>query len=115
VRSVLRMLLPALALLLLAAHFFRGGLFLLAAVSFGLTALVFVSRPWAALLLRTALALGSIEWLRTAWVLSERRALAEQPYMRMLLILGAVAALTLVAAWLAGRPVDGPAPGGRGV
>jgi hypothetical protein len=109
------MLLPALALLLLAAHFFRGGLFPLAAVSFCLTALVFVSRPWAALLLRTALALGSIEWLRTAWVLSERRALAEQPYMRMLLILGAVAALTLVAAWLAGRPVDGPASGGRGV
>ena len=109
------MLLPALALLLLAAHFFRGGLFPLAAISFGLLALVPVSRPWAALLLRTALALGSIEWLRTAWVLSGRRALADQPYARMLLILGAVAAFTVFAAWLAGRPVNGPAPGGRRV
>ena len=109
------MLLPALALVLLAAHFFRGGLLPLAAVSFGLVALLFVPRPWAALLLRTALALGSIEWLRTAWNLAEHRALAGQPYTRMLLILGAVAALTVVAAWLAGRPVKGSSPGGRGV
>jgi hypothetical protein len=101
------MLLPALALLLLAAHFFRNGLFLLAAISAGLAPLVLVSRPWAALMLRAALALGSIEWLRIGWVLFERRALAGQPYTRMLLILGAVAAFTAVAAWLAGRPAGG--------
>ena len=106
-RPVLRMLLPALALLLLAAHFFRGWLLLLAAISFGLIALVFVSRPWAALLLRAALVFGSIEWLRTAWALSSRRALAGEPYARMLVILGAVTAFTLVAAWLAGRPARG--------
>ncbi len=98
------MLLPMLALLLLAAHFFRNGLFPLAAISLGFAPLVFVSRPWAAPMLRAALALGSIEWLRTAWVLFERRALAGQPYTRMLLIIGAVAAFTAVAAWLAGRP-----------
>jgi hypothetical protein len=109
------MLLPALALALLAAHFYRGGLLPLAAVSFGLVTLLFVPRPWAALLLRTALALGTIEWLRTAWGLAGRRALAGQPYTRMLLILGAVAALTVVAAWLAGRPVKGSSPGGRDV
>jgi len=109
------MLLPALALVLLAAHFFRSGLLVLAAVSFGLVTLLFVRQSWAALLLRAALALGSIEWLRTAWTLAERRALAGQPYTRMLLILGAVAAFTVVAAWLAGRPVNGPGPGGRSV
>ena len=107
------MLLPALALLLLTAHFFRGGLFPLAAISFGLIALVPVSRPWVALLLRTALALGSIEWLRTAWLLAERRALEDQPFTRMLLILGAVAAFTIVAAWLAGRPARGAASARR--
>lgn len=112
---VLRVLLPALALALLAAHFVRGGLFALAAVSFGLVTLLFVPRPWAALLLRAALALGTIEWLRTAWDLAGRRALAGEPYARMLLILGAVAALTVVAAWLAGRPVKGSPPGGRDV
>jgi hypothetical protein len=115
VQTVLRMLLPALALLLLAAHFFRGGLFPLAAISFGLIALLPVSRPWAALLLRAALALGTVEWLRTAWDLAGRRALAGQPYTRLLLILGAVATLTVVAAWLAGRPVKGSSPGGRDV
>jgi hypothetical protein len=109
------MLLPALAFLLLAAHFFRGGFFTLAALSIGLVTLLFVQRPWAALVLRAALVLGSIEWLRTAWGLAERRALAGQPYTRMLLILGAVAAFTVVAAWLAGRPVSGSAAGGRRV
>jgi hypothetical protein len=109
------MLLSALALVMLAAHFFRAGQFPLAAISGGLIALVFVPRPWAALLLRAALALGSIEWLRTAWVLFERRALAGQPYTRMLLILGAVAAFTAVAAWLAGRPVKSSSRDGRGV
>ncbi len=109
------MLLPALALVLLAAHFFRGGLLPLAAVSFGLVTLLFVQRPWAGLLLRIALALGTIEWLRTAWNLAGRRALAGQPYTRMLLILGAVAALTAVAAWMAGHPVKGSSPGGRRV
>ena len=63
-----------------------------------------------ALLLRTALALGAIEWLRTAWSLAGRCALAGQPYTRMLLILGAVAAFTAVAAWMAGRPVEGSSP-----
>ena len=114
-RPVLRMLLPALALLLLAAHFFRGGHTPLAAISGGLIALVFVPRPWAALLLRAALALGSIEWLRTAWVLAERRALAGEPYARMLLILGAVTVLTAVAAWASGPPARGAAPGSRSV
>ena len=115
VRPVLHALLPALALLLLAAHFFRGGLFALAALSCGLITLLFVPRPWTALVLRTALALGSIEWLRTAWDIAGRRALAGQPYTRMLLIMGAVAAFTIVAAWLAGRPISGPSPGGHRV
>ena len=81
----------------------------LAAVSFGLVALLFVPRPWAALLLRTALALGTIEWLRTAWDLAARRALGGQPYTRMLLILGAVAAFTRR------RGVAGGSPGHRAV
>ena len=114
-QSLLHVALPALALLLLAAHFFRGGLFPLAALSFGLVTLLFVPRPWAALVLRAALALGSIEWLRTAWDLSAKRALAGEPYARMLLILGAVAAFTVVAAWLAGRPALGSTHGGRSV
>jgi hypothetical protein len=104
VRRILRIVLPALALVLLAAHFFRGGLLTLAVLSLALVTLLFVQRSWALRALQAALALGALEWLRTAWSLASHRAAAGQPYGRMLLILGAVAAITVVAAVLAGRP-----------
>jgi hypothetical protein len=104
VLRILRFMLPALALVLLAAHFFRGGLISLAAFSLGLVALLFVQRSWAHRALQAALALGALEWLRTAWSLAAQRAAAGEPYGRLLLILGAVAAITVVAAVLAGRP-----------
>ena len=90
--------LPALALLLLAAHFFRAGLLPLAALSVGSIGLLFVRRPWAATALQAGLWLGTLEWLRTAWLIAARRAAEGQPYARMLFILGAVAAVTLLAA-----------------
>lgn len=99
----LRFVLPALALVLLAAHFLRGGFFALALLSLGLIALLFVRRTWALRALQAALVLGAFEWLRTAWTLASHRAAAGQPYGRMLLILGTVATITVVAAWLAGR------------
>jgi hypothetical protein len=109
----LGLVLPALALLLLAAHFYRAALFPLAAVSVGLIALLFVSSRWAALAVRVALLIGALEWLRTAWTLATYRAASGQPYFRMLAILGAVAAVTLVAAWLVGRhrPANDRGPG----
>lgn len=97
-RSVALLALPVLALLLLAAHFYRGGLLVLAAASCALIALLFVRRHWAAYVLQGALALGTLEWLRTAWALASHRAALDQPYGRLLAILGVVAALTAVAA-----------------
>jgi hypothetical protein len=97
-RIAAMMTLPALALLLLAAHFFRAGLLPLAALSFGMIALLFVRRPWAATALQVALCLGTVEWLRTAWLIAARRVAEGQPYARMLVILGSVAAFTLLAA-----------------
>jgi hypothetical protein len=102
--------LPALALLLLAAHFYRAGALLLAAVSFGCVALLFVSRPVAARALQGILVLGTLEWLRTAWVLAQHRIDAGLPYLRMVAILAVVAAVTAVAAWLAGRNRHGGGP-----
>jgi hypothetical protein len=103
-----------LALLLLSAHFYRGGTYVLAAASFALIAFVFVSRPWAARVLQVLLFAGALEWLRTAWVLAEHRAAMGQPYLRMVVILGAVAAVTAIAALLAGR-LGGTAAVGRRV
>jgi hypothetical protein len=100
---LLRLAVPATALLLLAAHFFRAGLVVLAAGALASIALLFVSGRWAVRLVRGILLLGSLEWLRTARVIAGHRVALGEPYGRMLLILGAVAALTMAAALLVGR------------
>jgi hypothetical protein len=92
------LLLPALALLLLGAHFFRAGLVPVAAACVALLALLFVRTAWAARAMQVALALGVLEWLRTACVFASARADVGQPYGRLLVILGSVAILTALAA-----------------
>ena len=92
------LLLPALALLLLGAHFFRAGLVPVAAACVALLALLFLRTAWAASVMQGALALGVLEWLRTAWVFASARADVGQPYGRLLVILGGVALVTALAA-----------------
>ena len=99
-KLVARLILPFLALLLLAAHFYRADLMPLAVLSAALTLLLAVPRPWAARTLQVALVLGALEWLRTLAALAAMRVALGQPYLRLVLILGAVAAFTLIAAWV---------------
>jgi hypothetical protein len=101
----LRLLVPALALLLLAAHFYRAGWLLLAVVSTALIALLAVPRAWAARLLQFALLLGALEWLRTLAAFAAMRIAAGQPYLRLALILAAVSVFTLLAAAVFRHPI----------
>jgi len=103
-RGVVSRILAGVALLLLAAHFFRAGSIPLTVVLALLTALLFVRAEWAARVLQAVLALGALEWLRTAWVFAAARAAQGQPYGRLLAILGAVAVVTAVAALLLSPP-----------
>jgi hypothetical protein len=98
IRTAAVLMLPALALLLLGAHFLRAGWVLLTVACLGLVALLFVRTHWASLTLQVALALGTFEWLRTAWEFASARAALGQPYTRLLVILGGVALLTALAA-----------------
>ncbi len=100
-KRALAVVLSILSLLVLAAHFYRAGALVLAVAGIVLIGLVTVSRPWAVQSLRVVLLLGAIEWLRTAWGLATHRAAVGQPYLRMVAILGTVAAMTLLAAFLA--------------
>ena len=97
-RTYALLLLPALALLLLGAHFFRATLVPLTVVCLGLVALLFVRARWAWISLQVALAIGALEWLRTAWEFASMRAAMGQPYTRLLVILGSVALVTALAA-----------------
>jgi hypothetical protein len=98
---LVRVVLPILALLLLAAHFYRAGAYPLVAVAIALAGLAFVARPWAGRALGLVLLLGAVEWLRTALVFAALRDSMGQPFGRLLAILGAVALFTLTAAYVA--------------
>jgi hypothetical protein len=89
-----------LSILVLGAHFLRDNLWVGVFACLLLTALLFLRRPWVVRLVQAALVLGALEWLRTMYALASMRALHGQPYGRMLVILGVVAAVTLCSALL---------------
>lgn len=89
---------PVVSLLVLGAHFFRAGGALghaLVAVVLGALALLLgVRRRWAARIVQVVLLLGAFEWFMTLAELAFWRAAAGEPFVRLVLILGAVAAFT---------------------
>lgn len=96
--AVWPLLAPALALLLLAAHFYRAAAWPLVLLTLGLLGLLALRRRWVPRLLQVALLAGAGEWLWTAALLAQQRLALGQPWLRMALILGGVALLTLAAA-----------------
>jgi len=96
---ILLQLLPVmLSLLVLGAHFLRGGnvvLVVLVLVGIGLLGL---RRPWVARLVQAALVLGALEWVRSLVQLTGQRMQEGQPATRLVLILGSVALFTLLSA-----------------
>lgn len=93
-----------LSILVLGAHFLRGGSMIAVFVALVLIGLLFLRRPWVARLVQAVLVLGALEWLRTMYELAQIRAMLGQPYGRMLVILGIVAAVTLCSALLFQTP-----------
>ena len=89
-----------LSLVVLGAHFMRYGNSIGVFAALLLIGLLFIRRPWVARLMQVVLVLGTLEWLRTMYELGHMRALHGQPYGRMLVILGVVAAVTLCSALL---------------
>jgi hypothetical protein len=103
-------ILAVLSLLVLGAHFLRTGLLPAVILCLALVVLVFIPRRWARLTVQAALALSTIEWVRTTLqFIAERRAF-EQPWLRLALIMGAVITLTLVAALLLGKTSNSSKP-----
>ena len=97
----LLLLLPAiLSLLLLSAHLLREGVLVLIPLLFLLFPLLLVRRGWVARLWQVVLVAAAMEWVRTAVFLTADRADAGERWLRMVVILGAVALFNLVAALL---------------
>jgi hypothetical protein len=91
---------PVLAFALLGAHFYRGGHDVLVAVALAAALFVVVRRPWAARAIQVMLVLGALEWLRTGVDLAQMRVERGEPFLRLALIVGAVAVFTALAALL---------------
>jgi hypothetical protein len=101
--TVLTAILVVVSALVLGAHFLRTGAWPLVAVSLGMPFLLFVRRAWGPRLLAVLLFVAGFEWTRTAWGLAQSRRVAGEPWLRMALILGAVAAVAFLAAALVWR------------
>jgi hypothetical protein len=101
-----------LSFLLLAAHFSRAGHAPLTLVALFLPALLAVRRPWAARVMQLCLVLGGAEWLRTMIrLVGERRSLGE-PFARLVIILSAVAGVTVrPPSYSESRPFGKGSPG----
>ncbi len=92
-------LLPVgLSILVLAAHFYRAGNVLLVLAALLLLALTAVPKPWAARTLQAALLVGAAEWLRTMGAFVSERQAEGRPWLRLAVILAAVAVICALSA-----------------
>src|SRR5512139_2241142 len=94
-----------LSFLLIAAHFLRGFHLLLICLSLLVPCLLLIRRRWAAITIQLALICAASEWVRTVLSVWRERMASGEPYLRMVLILGAVVALTLGSALIFYFPI----------
>jgi hypothetical protein len=89
-----------LSLVVLGAHFLRDANHLGVAATVALIGLLFVKRRVVARVVQVALVLGALEWVWTIYDLVQVRTAMGMPATRMMVILGAVAAVTALSAGL---------------
>lgn len=93
-------ILAALSMLVLAAHFLRHGAVPLVIAVLIIIPIAFTPKRWAVRITQVCLLGAAIEWVATALNIMHERQAADEPYIRMLVILGSVAAVALLAAGL---------------
>jgi len=89
-----------LSLVVLAAHFSRHDVPVLSWLCLALLLLLFVRRRWAQRVLQLALVAGALEWIRTTVALTGQRIDANEPWLRMAVILVVVTLVTAGSALL---------------
>ena len=96
--NVVRLLPVFLSSLLIAAHFLHAGSLGLVWLCLFFPVVLFSSERWAACIVQICLVAASLVWLSTLYNLVQQRMDAGQPWMRLSLIIGAVAVFTGVSA-----------------
>lgn len=95
--NFIRLLPVIVSFLMIGAHFMRSGHVALAAISVLMPVLLLVRTRWIPPLFSVLLTLAACEWLRTLYFLAAMRVAWGQPWGRMALILGSVAAFTALS------------------
>ena len=99
----LKLVVPVLCILILAAHFLRERSLAFMVVSIAGIPFLFIRKLWVVRATQLFFVLAGMEWVHTTLVLvTERKALG-LPWMRMAVILSAVAVLTLGSALIVNR------------
>ena len=83
--------------MLLAAHFFRSGMYLLSAICLIFPLLLLIKFKIAVRIIQLLLILGALEWFRTLYNLAAEKITAGLPWTRLALILGGVAIFTALS------------------
>jgi hypothetical protein len=86
--------------LLIGAHFLRSGVLPLVALGLAFPLLLAVRRRWATVVVQLALLLAAAEWTRTLGAFYQVRRADGAPWVRMAVILGAVALIAVASAIL---------------
>ena len=95
--NFLRLLPVFISFLLLGAHFMRAGQNLVLPGLGLLLLLLFIRQWWVPRLIQVVLMLGAVEWVITTVSLAQMRMQMDLPWLRMAVILGAVALFTLLS------------------
>jgi len=97
---VLRVILTIFAWLLLAAHYSRVDNIPFMILSLLIPLLFFIRRKWALLSLQMLTYAGALVWIQTTVTYARQRAMAGESWLRLALILGAVALFTIITGLL---------------
>jgi len=95
--NFLRLLPVFISFLLLSAHFFRAGETFLALLPIVLFIPLIFKNIWVPWLIQLALLLGAVEWFFTLASIAQIRMEFGMPWLRMALILGALALFTALS------------------
>lgn len=95
--NVLRLIPVFISFLLLGAHFLRAGNTVFVVILLAVLLLLFIRKYWVPWIMQLILLLGSLEWIRTLVSVAQVRMGADLPWMRMAVILGAVALFTALS------------------
>ena len=95
--NFIRLLPVILSFLLLGAHFYRAGHLIATILCVAVLFLLFLRKSWVPHLFQVLLVLGGLEWLRSLYHFAAMRIAWEQPWTRLAIILGVVAAFTALS------------------